>query len=158
MTSDAIVQSYQFFVQKQIGGYHTPDEVQLAFNRAQNELFADRIGMPEMYQGNQPPPSVFARTRRLGDSLQPFKLRPVISLTNGVGTTPTDYYYLDTVQVRYYVNPVDGCESSEPPGVLTYRPVYFPPDENEWALRTSSEIDTPTFRNPIARFITPTQF
>jgi len=137
-------------LQKHTGGFVRPSDRDLAINRAQYELFAERLGLPQGYgKDNSPPPVAYDRNRRISDSLLPFKKETVINISNGVGTFPSDYQYLDAFRVRYFVNPATCPPEND--GVLRYASVDIL-QEMEWADRTSSPIDFPTYEYPILRF------
>lgn len=154
MTTDEVRLLINFFMQKETGGYVSPDRMQLAVNRAQYEVFANYIGFPQGYGADgQAPPVAYDRTRRIAETLLPFKVDYTITLNNGIGSFPDNYVYLDAFRIRYYQNP-DDCQdpvSKEPEGVLRYVSVDVV-TEKEWADRVNSTIDYPTFEYPIVRF------
>ena len=158
MTSNEAKERFDFFIDKYMGAYFTPEQFDIAMQSANMDLFQERIGVPELYRGDEAPPVAYDRTRRIMDSMLPFKKEVLIQLTNGKGPVQPDYQYTDTFRIRYYINPADCAKPVplDPKGVLRYRSVNIL-SEKEWADRTSSSIDFPTYKYPVVRFVSPLQ-
>lgn len=155
MTTAEFKASFDFFTDKYLGKYFTPEEFELVVNRAQYEDYGLFIGFPERYSPDgQPPAIAYDRTRRIKEALLPFRTERLIPLVNGIGTFPDDFVYVDGLSFRYFINPADcGDETLEPDGVRVYRPIDII-TEKEWADRLSSSIDYPTTRFPVCHFLT----
>jgi hypothetical protein len=157
MTTNEARERFLFFTAKNNTGYISPEEFDRVMNMAQYAEYGFYLGFPEQYRPDNVPPAVaYDKTRRIADALLPFKVNTGILLTNGIGTFPSDYVYLDALRSRYYINPKD-CDgdNGEPSGVHTYVPIDII-TEKEFGDRTISKIDWPTTRWPVCRFRTAT--
>ncbi len=157
MTTNEYVLFLSQLYDKHVGGYFSPEEIERLTDRAQYERYYQLIGAPEGYSpdGN-PPPIAYDRTRRIKESLLPFRKVLDIPLTTGVGTFPDDYVYMDSLSFRYYQNnPANPCEPIDENSVFTYQSIDYI-TEKEWADRTGSTIDYPTVDFPICRFLSKT--
>jgi hypothetical protein len=114
-----------FYINKEQGGWYTPEELTMIVDRAQRTLFNNYY---IKYQTSQ----------RLDDALAPFKAAHVFSHATGLITNPVDYQ--DMLAITATV--VDDQS------VTRTRPVELVTDD-ELANRVSSQVDPPSVLSPI---------
>jgi hypothetical protein len=126
MNLDEIYTLLNFYINKEQGGWYSPEELTMIVDRAQRTLFNNYY---LKYQTSQ----------RLDDALAPFKNSFAFTALLGVLNNPSDYQ--DMLAITTTVTDGDDVTTMRPVEILT---------NDELAYRNLSQIDPPSVFSPIA--------
>lgn len=91
-----------FLIRKNKWGYVKPEDIDIALDMAQMELFDEYYGDPKKYRYGRPiPPEAYGQTQRLKDPIMKFMKRFHLNGTNGFTEFPADYIHLDSAFLSY---------------------------------------------------------
>lgn len=92
---DKVHERIGFLIKKSEWGYASHDQIDIAIDIGQLELFEEYYGNPNKYQAGRPiPPVAYGQTQKVSDSLKPFIVDETIDSTfapSGLIAYPTDY-------------------------------------------------------------------
>lgn len=138
-------------VKKEVYGAIKVQMVQDLFNANQSSFFEDQIGRIKQYQAGRPiPPVHLEATQRIQFSLSPFTRTATLEVQKG------GFCNIDVYEDFYYGPVANGVSAyqqcGDTPGVK-YAVDWL--SDSEWNDATSSLIQPPTLRFPIARYGAP---
>ena len=158
----------QFVANKEQSGFITPNEFNLATDRAQMQLFMERYNNPAEYQPGRPIPRVaYQQSQKISDDLRMFIKRVMLPInTDGMMNYPDDYIHFSKATYKY-LSEIDLDDSSANAGCVDCSsPVIGqsststiektvgvkPVDDGELNKLLSSSIVAPTIDYPILAF------
>ena len=119
-------------LKKERSSWLTPEGIDQAINRASLDLFNEYIGHVKQFQQGILLTGGPERSKKIYNSLRPFKKTATVALTSGVGSLPTDYAYDSMVRTTA------GIEAK----VI---------DDKDWSFWSNRITAAPTNEKPIVR-------
>ena len=165
---DEMYRFVQFVANKEQSGFITPNEFNLAADRAQMQLFMERYNNPAEYQPGRPIPRIaYQQTQKISDDLRMFIKRVMLPINaDGMMNYPEDYVHFSKATYKY-LSEIDLDDSSANAGCVDCSSAVSgqsatstvekivgvkPVDDGELNKLLSSSIVAPTLDYPILAF------
>jgi len=103
LSIDKVHDRVNYLIKKNKWAYASPQEIDLALDMAQLDLFSYYYGDPSKYKYGRPiPPVAHGQNQKLHDSLSPFLKPWTLDGANGFNELPSDYVHLDSAYLIDY--------------------------------------------------------
>ncbi len=134
---------------EQSGTAYSIDQLNIAFQAANIDLFKLRYGLPEEYAPGMPLPRMsYEVTQKIKDDLRSVKEKVIIPVDSfGIMTLPNDYVHKTAIEYVKVTNDPD-CDVPE----VLYKSVEII-DDDKWSERLSNTIKKPTLDFPVCNFL-----
>lgn len=145
MNVNEILNSVNYFANKeQTGLTMTPLQYNNLLPIAQIEFIKKRIGLPEQYGANNKGQISYESTMKVSDDLHTLKKEAILTVNNsGEANRPVDVFYPISFRFLYDKMFCGSIQKIEAPIEIV--------DEDEWGIRLSSDIKSPSKIFPICK-------